>query len=211
MSRGAVAVAFLSLIALFVASEPIVTTLCSGGEKGVCSGAGGRFALIALLRACLGVPIAFLVWRPRRYVEVGIDRRRSAVLLGLLAALLITARIHDHFDGVAAEFARAMWQSAGLPWLFALAMVVAAPALEELVFRGLLFDLFSGRGWWLAIGGSAMAWAALHLQYDAAGILLLLWLGCILGAARLFSGGVAVPVLMHAGWNLRVLMALAAA
>jgi len=94
-------------------------------------------------------------------------------------------------------------RSAGLLALVGLGMVLLAPAVEELVFRGALFHVFSRRfGAPAAIVGTALLFAALHLQYGPGGMAMIAADGILLALARNFTGSLYVPFLMHAIGNL---------
>lgn len=206
MIHGIPAVAAgLAVASLFVVADPIVAAICGESGAAPCSGMGGRFALVTLLRAAIGLPILALLWRPPAAPAGMSGRRRTAVLLSLVALMLITARVYEAAVGGAEEFAVAVWRTAHPTWLLVVALVVAAPVFEEALFRGLLFDRMS-RTPWLAVGGSAIVWSAVHTQYDLGGAVLLAWLGVLLGCARLASGGLLLPMAMHAAWNLRALI-----
>jgi len=91
-------------------------------------------------------------------------------------------------------------------WLPALlaGAIVLAPAGEETMFRGFLF-----RGWarsdrsaWPAIVAISVLWAALHVQYDWAGVLQIFVIGLFLGWMRWRSGSTLLTVLLHALFNL---------
>ena len=90
-----------------------------------------------------------------------------------------------------------------LPALLAGAIIVA-PAGEEILFRGFLF-----RGWartdrsaWPAIVAISVLWAALHVQYDWAGVLQIFVIGLFLGWMRWRSGSTLLTFLLHALFNL---------
>ena len=90
-----------------------------------------------------------------------------------------------------------------LPALLAGAIIVA-PAGEEILFRGFLF-----RGWarsdrwaWPAIVAISVLWAALHVQYDWAGVLQIFVIGLFLGWMRWRSGSTPLTFLLHALFNL---------
>jgi len=90
-----------------------------------------------------------------------------------------------------------------LPLLW-FALVIAAPAAEEVIFRGFLF-----RGW-VRSGRSAIPgilvitvlFAIVHLQYDWFGIVQVFLIGLILAWARWRSGSVLLTIAMHALTNL---------
>jgi hypothetical protein len=92
--------------------------------------------------------------------------------------------------------------SAYLPLLW-LAVVVAAPILEEILFRGFLFGgLRSSRlGPWGALAVTSLCFAVIHTQYDWFDMSAVLVLGVVLGLARHFSGSVYLPMGLHALHN----------
>lgn len=89
-----------------------------------------------------------------------------------------------------------------LPLLW-FATVVAAPAGEEIMFRGYLFRGFvrSERSAWPAIVVIALLWAAPHLQYDWTGISEIFVAGLFLGWVRWRSGSTLLTFLLHALFN----------
>lgn len=90
-----------------------------------------------------------------------------------------------------------------LPALLAAAILVA-PAGEEIMFRGFLFRGWarSHRGAWPAIVVISLLWAALHIQYDWAGVLQIFVIGLFLGWMRWRSGSTLLTFLLHALFNL---------
>jgi|GEM_PF-4448671 len=93
-----------------------------------------------------------------------------------------------------------VWQT----FFFYFGMGVAFPVVEEFLFRG--FILRSARYSMLGRSGSviltAAIFTALHDQYDIAGLLFIFCLGLLLGAARLQTGSLYVPIAMHVVNNL---------
>ena len=91
-------------------------------------------------------------------------------------------------------------------WLpaMAFAAIIVAPAGEELMFRGFLFRGFvrSERSAWPAIVVISLLWAALHIQYDWAGMLQIFVVGLFLGWVRWTSGSTLLTFLLHALFNL---------
>ena len=77
-------------------------------------------------------------------------------------------------------------------------IVVLAPLLEELVFRGILFRLllpWAGPG--PTVVGTALLFALSHGQYSALELVQVLADGVVLGLARLRTGSTRVPFWMH--------------
>jgi membrane protease YdiL (CAAX protease family) len=105
---------------------------------------------------------------------------------------------------VVPEFMQRVYQTAGFVPLLWLALLVAAPFAEETLFRGFLFEgiLHSRLGAIGAIVFTALAWALIHLQYDAYGIATILASGLLLGYARLRTGSLFVTIFLHALMNL---------
>lgn len=94
--------------------------------------------------------------------------------------------------------------SGGLATVLAIvAAVVMAPVLEELVFRGLLFQSLHRRvGLWPAALLSAVFFAAVHVEVTQplySGGLFLLGVGFALALAR--TGSLLVPIAAHAAFN----------
>jgi membrane protease YdiL (CAAX protease family) len=84
------------------------------------------------------------------------------------------------------------------------ALMVMAPLSEEILFRGFVFKgLQNSRVG--AIGAILIAnivWSAMHAQYDAYGIAQVFIAGLLLGAARLKTNSIYVPIAMHSFMNL---------
>jgi membrane protease YdiL (CAAX protease family) len=97
------------------------------------------------------------------------------------------------------EFSRQVWATSSDRATLVAVIVVAAPIFEELLFRGfLLRGLVSSRlGEHGAVAFSALAWALVHLQYDWYGIAYIFLIGLLFGYARLRTGSLAVPIMLH--------------
>ncbi|SEB77343.1 hypothetical protein SAMN05216178_2203 [Pseudomonas saponiphila] len=81
-------------------------------------------------------------------------------------------------------------------------LIVLPPILEELYFRHYLLRLFpyeSSQLWkWIAVIATSAIFAGVHTQYDNwTSIALLFACGCVLAIARIASGAVSVPILLH--------------
>jgi membrane protease YdiL (CAAX protease family) len=85
-----------------------------------------------------------------------------------------------------------------------LAMVVLAPASEELVFRGLIFKVISDTmaGPWGAIVITAVLFALLHMQYHFPVMTLVLLDGLFFGFVRYATGSTPLTMLLHGLGNL---------
>jgi membrane protease YdiL (CAAX protease family) len=134
--------------------------------------------------------------RPRRHdVMAGI-----AALAALIGALEILTRVlgQDSVTPFQADAYRAA-QAAGLLPLLWLAFVIAAPAGEEILFRGFLF-----RGWAASpLGGpgtillTSCIFAALHTQYDSFGVFQTFCISTLFGWSRWRSGSTLLTIALH--------------
>jgi membrane protease YdiL (CAAX protease family) len=102
------------------------------------------------------------------------------------------------------EYTAIAYSSAHPVWLLWLALVVAAPLMEETFFRGFLFRGIASSfvGPVGAIVITSLLWAVIHYQYDLYGIGTIFLLGLLFGSARLLSGSLAVPMTLHAVSNI---------
>lgn len=82
-----------------------------------------------------------------------------------------------------------------------LTIFILAPVSEEILFRGVLLNIFrSSRPWtmWVGVVLIALLFAAIHHQYQNMSTLLeMMALSCIFAWARMRSGGLLLPVLLH--------------
>jgi uncharacterized protein len=147
-------------------------------------------------------PVDYLAlrWPAQRYVMIGL-----ALLVGLIALsdilLYLSGRdLVTPFQLQSYTTARAE----GWLWPMLFAAIVVAPAGEEVLFRGFLFKGFarSDRLAWPAIIVISLLWAALHIQYDWAGMLQIFVIGLFLGWMRWRSGSLLLTFLLHALFNL---------
>jgi membrane protease YdiL (CAAX protease family) len=86
-----------------------------------------------------------------------------------------------------------------LVWLW-LAVIVATPTGEEIIFRGFLFRgwLKSPRDVWPVIFVTSFLWAIIHLQYDWYVIGQIFVFGLYLGWIRWSTGSTILTILLHA-------------
>jgi membrane protease YdiL (CAAX protease family) len=93
-----------------------------------------------------------------------------------------------------------IYQSASFLPLLLFSIVVVAPVLEEAVFRGFLFEGI--RHSWLGDVGAILlassVWASVHTQYEWFYVGQVFAFGLLLSAARLRTGSLIPPILMHA-------------
>ena len=138
--------------------------------------------------------------------EIGLDPRNIGrdTLLGLalgtvLFSLVIVELIATHsyrVDGV-------QWTNAVL---YAALWLLPGAALEELLFRGVLFRLLAEwSGTWIALGVSAALFGASHLLNPGATwfstAAIAIEAGVLLGAAFIATRSLWFPIALHFAWN----------
>jgi uncharacterized protein len=170
------------------------------------------FIVIAnpLMIAVLALAVRLARARQVDYFALVLPRLRDLALgLVCLVGLIIVSDALLYVSGrdLVTPFQLQSYASATAEgWLPALlaAAILVAPAGEELMFRGFIF-----RGWarsdrtaWPAIVVISVLWAALHIQYDWAGVLQIFVIGLFLGWMRWRSGSVVLTFVLHALFNL---------
>lgn len=137
-----------------------------------------------------------------------VDRRVAiqfmAVLLLVLAieAAVVLAGLLGPIEDL-----RAMSGSerSGLGFLNA---VVLAPVIEEGLFRGLLFTRLRKRlAAWPVVAIVTVAFGLLHAENGVLHVVSVLPAGAFLSYAREVSGGIGLPILLHACMNLAIVVA----
>ena len=176
---------------------------------------GAFITFVLLIANPITIAVIALAVRIKRsslvdYLALTLPRRRHiAIGLVSLVALIAAGDALLYFGGEAlvTPFQVQSCSTAEAEgWLAALliATIIVAPAGEEVIFRGFLF-----RGWarsersaWPAIVVISALWAALHVQYNWAGILQIFVVGLFLGWVRWRSASTLLTFLLHALFNL---------
>lgn len=170
------------------------------GLSELASGAAALALILLFIRIRRGPKV-------KEYLALHVVRVRTILLwivftillgIGLEVASQVTA--HESVPRWMLEiFASATY----LP-LLVFAVVVVAPIVEEVVFRGFLLEglrhapVLGGGG---AVVIAAFLWASIHFQYDTFYMGQVFVVGLLLGAARLRTGSLLVPVTMHSFFN----------
>ena len=129
-------------------------------------------------------------------------------MLGLLLIFMIGSQALTYLlDKSPLVFVDPLYQSVSSVWLLIFAMVIVAPIYEELIFRGLLWsaiaEQFSGatyaehRGAVVASLVTSVIFAVIHLQYGIYEISTIVVLALIFCYARVKSGSLLLPILLH--------------
>ncbi len=149
-------------------------------------------------------------WQAQDYLAL-ITPRRSEILFGVacMAALLVALDLltlafgRDVVPAIMVKMYTSARAANALVLFFA-AVVVVAPVVEEIVFRGFLFRGLSATR--LGVAGtivliSAM-WAVIHVQYDWMQLGQIFVIGLLLGWLRWASGSTVLTILLHMLANL---------
>lgn len=156
--------------------------------------------------------IALFGWLARREGPAGLRRRLGLVWprrlesLGWLLAVLAFGWLYE-WTSVWLDrppmppVMEQLFVTAG--WLPALlvAVVVLAPAFEELAFRGFCLGGLARLGPVAAVALSSVPFAVIHVQYDPFDVVAVLALGTLFGAARWQSGSTLLCFGLHAFHN----------
>ncbi|MDJ0922710.1 MAG: type II CAAX endopeptidase family protein [Henriciella sp.] len=102
-----------------------------------------------------------------------------------------------------AAFSPANWT---LTYLFF--VVILAPIVEEVTYRGVAIGAMLARGWTPAAAAvvSSAAFALIHLQYSPAAMITIFCAGLGFAFLRIVSGTMIVPIVAHIAANLDVIL-----
>ncbi len=94
--------------------------------------------------------------------------------------------------------------------LLLMAVVVAAPVVEEVVFRGFLLKGFSHT--FMGVHGAVILtsalWAVIHMQYEMAYLIAIFVIGLVFGYARIITNSLFIPMIMHLLMNFLAIVGL---
>lgn len=94
--------------------------------------------------------------------------------------------------------------------LLVIAVVVAAPIVEEVVFRGFLLKGFANS--FLGVHGAvvltSLLWAVIHGQYEFIYLFMIFLIGIVFGYARVMTNSLYIPMIMHGLMNFWSVMGL---
>ncbi len=94
--------------------------------------------------------------------------------------------------------------------LLLIAVMVAAPVVEEVVFRGFLLKGFANSfmGMHGAVLVTSALWAVIHMQYEIVYLIAIFVIGLVFAYARLLSNSLFIPMIMHSLMNFLATMGL---
>ena len=100
-------------------------------------------------------------------------------------------------------FDTSMISAAAMSPLMAAFVILLAPLVEEVGFRGIGIGCLLARGWppVAAVALTAGLFTGLHLNLSPLGLIPVFIMGLYLGLLRIWSGGMAAPIMAHLGAN----------
>jgi membrane protease YdiL (CAAX protease family) len=214
----------IQLLAAFL----VIGWLRSGAVLGADAGALMSHALTISLVTILSMPVPILVvaYAARRAGCAPADYlalhwpKRNHLLIGILivAVLLPLGDLTSWLTGrdlippaVVDTYRTARGSGVLTLMLLAVALVVAAPLMEEILFRGFLLPGYaqSPLGLAGAILLTSVGWAVMHIQYEWYYIGQIVVLGCVIGLLRWRSGSTILTIILHAIVNATALAQVA--
>jgi membrane protease YdiL (CAAX protease family) len=145
-----------------------------------------------------------LIRPSRRDIVIGLACIVVLLPLGDLASYLTGRDIVPPFVVNAYKLAR----DNGTLVPLAIAFTIAAPFMEEFIFRGFLFRGFSASRVGVAGGVviASLCWAAMHVQYELFFLVQIFLLGLVFGWLRWRSGSLVLTLGLHALINFSALI-----
>jgi membrane protease YdiL (CAAX protease family) len=173
------------------------------------------FATFATAIVCIGLVLLFIKLRKGFSTTeyLALDPISLKMLLGLLG---ISSGFILLSDGLTLllgkpnipQFMVDLYRTSLYPPLLGVALTLAAPAFEEIFFRGFLLEGLrrSRIGNTGAVVLTAFVWTAIHLQYGFYELAIIFALGLLLAVARIKTGSLWSSFVMHAFSNLISMM-----
>ena len=162
------------------------------------------------LNSVIAAPLIvwFLCWRMQRRnlnlsKELGLQSV-TAQIAGLSVILYGIFAVIEHFYGIYFDVqmpeAFIQFILSTPTWLALLSLVVAAPIMEEFIFRGFLFSQLRNTrlGVWGTIITTSFLWTVIHFQYETMILYVLFILGIFLGYLRYKYNSLYLVIGIHA-------------
>lgn len=215
---GMVVVFFISqLLGIYIAGKLLLPTAESTtlGDIFFFGSNDGTVVSISIMIGCLLlVAISALVIRMRggnlkQYLALTpFSLAVGMGMIGLLLLFMIGSQALTYvLNKSPLAFVDPLYQSVSSVWLLIFAMVIVAPIYEELIFRGLLWSAIAEqfaassdtehRGAMVASLVTSLIFAVIHLQYGLYEISTIVVLALLFCYARIKSGSLILPILLH--------------
>ncbi|HTA39543.1 MAG TPA: CPBP family intramembrane glutamic endopeptidase [Candidatus Acidoferrales bacterium] len=192
-------VRMVAIIAIFIGIAFCASAARLHGDR-----AATAWIALALLAAIVLIVERLTVHRGP--AEIGFDPRHIVrdTLLGFVAgAVLFSLVIFELMGAGAYRIETVQWSNAVL---YAALWILPSAAVEEVLFRGVLFRLLAEwSGTWIALAISALLFGASHLLNPGAtwfaGTAIAIEAGVLLGAAFVATRSLWFPIALHFAWN----------
>lgn len=215
---GMVVFFFISqLIGIYIAGKLVLPTAKSAtvGDIFFFGSNDGTVVSISIMIGCvLLMAISALVIRVRggnlkQYLALRpFSLAVGMGMIGLLLIFMIGSQALTYvLDKSPLAFVDPLYQSVSSVWLLIFAMVIVAPIYEELIFRGILWSAIAEqftsppdteyRGAIVASLVTSLIFAVIHLQYGIYEISTIVVLALLFCYARIKSGSLILPILLH--------------
>ena len=170
----------------------------------------------AAAAVCIPLLVLLAHWRTGNalgYLNLGRFRILHLVLSVIVLAGFVTCESFLSYalqrpidDDLIMMFTERRWAAAVF-----LMLVVVAPLFEEIVFRGFMFRGIarSPAGPWGAVMITSFLFALAHLHYPPYEMLVVFFVGVMLGVIRLVTGSTLITITLHALGNLFAFIVLA--
>jgi len=174
------------------------------------------FAFPLAFVALAALVLAAIHRRGRQTVEYLALKPVSPIVLARWAAVTLLLMLFSYVIGLVSgrpdipEWLEAAYPTVDHAILFGFSIVLVGPLLEEMLYRGYILKtwLESRLSRTTTIVLLSLLWTVTHLQYDVYDMLWIFILGLALAYARVATGSLYPPLLMHMLWNGAALMQL---
>lgn len=175
------------------------------------------FAEVPAALLGIGLVLLFIIVRKKLTIKqyLGLYQPRIKPFLAFIGLMIIAMIIMEFVASVleidTPEFMSKVYNSTeNLPLLW-IAVGIAAPFFEEILFRGFLLEGLrrSFMGTVGAIIFSSALWALIHLQYGMFEIISIFLIGILLAIATLKTNSLYVPIAMHMLMNMAANVSMA--
>lgn len=209
---------------VFAYALGLIGNLLTGGWLGEALATGApasqRWLIFCVIQACLFA--ALTLWSERigagplgAPLASGADWVAIGALTGPLVLMLTSGLVQFFLAGdypnwpYREAFDTSLVDRAALGPAMIVFVVLLAPMIEEVTYRGIGMGCLLARGWspLAAVVLTSALFTALHFQYVLPALVPIFLIGLYLGALRILSGGIAAPIAAHISANAVSLLA----
>lgn len=168
---------------------------------------GCFLSVFSLIEAPVVLGLIVLFIRIRRapvFEYLSLNRFTARAMLVSILIILGLTIVYDMASvaldrPILPDFMIAIYETACFRPLLYIVIILVAPVIEELLFRGFMFEgiRHSLPGAAGAILMTSAVWAALHLQYDVFDVTAIFLLGIALGIIKVRYNTLYIPILIH--------------